>query len=158
MSPAKFINSQPLYIKAAEDLRKNPGQWNAYESEGNCVVLAGPGSGKTKLLTIKMARIIHEKIRSPQGIACITYSTECARELRRRLDVLGIEERRNIYIGTVHGFCLNHIVRPYAKLAGYSLPDPILVADSKTWDKIFASTLEAIGIKENPYYWKTDFE
>lgn len=158
MSVAESINFEPAYLKAAEDLRKNPGQWKAYESEGNCVVLAGPGSGKTKLLTVKMARIIHEKTRPPQGIACITYSTECVRELKRRLDYLGIEEKHNIFIGTIHGFCLNQIIRPYAKIAGYPLPDPIKVVDSATCDNYFRQAVSDLGIEENPIYLKTTFD
>src|SRR5881397_2540254 len=44
------VSDRALYQRAAEDLRRNKGQWDAYNSEGNCVVLAGPGSGKTKTL------------------------------------------------------------------------------------------------------------
>ena len=51
---------KPAYLEAAEDLRRNPGQWQFYESTGHCVALAGPGSGKTKTLTIKMARLLVE--------------------------------------------------------------------------------------------------
>jgi DNA helicase-2/ATP-dependent DNA helicase PcrA len=80
------------YLKVSEELRANPGQWAAYESAGHCVVLAGPGSGKTKTLTIKLARMLAEDVRPPRGIACITYSNECARELRRRLQSLGVDE------------------------------------------------------------------
>jgi DNA helicase II / ATP-dependent DNA helicase PcrA len=158
MSAAELDNFKPAYLKAAEELRKNPDQWKAYESKGNCVVLAGPGSGKTKLLTVKMARIIHEKIHPPQGIACITYSTECARELKRRLDYLGIEENRNIFIGTIHGFCLNQIIRPYAKIAGYPLPDPIKVVDTVTCNNIFRQAASDLGIEGNPIYLKTTFD
>ena len=88
------------YLRAAEELRANPGQWAAYESSGHCVVLAGPGSGKTKTLTIKLARMSAEDVRPPRGIACITYSNECARELRRRLRALGIVESDYLFIGT----------------------------------------------------------
>src|SRR5262245_32305423 len=106
MSLTSASNVRLNYKRAAEDLRDNPGQWKAYESSGNCVMLAGPGSGKTKTLTIKMARMLAEDVRSPSGIACITYSTECARELQRRLAHLGVEEGPNVFIGTVHSFCL----------------------------------------------------
>jgi DNA helicase-2/ATP-dependent DNA helicase PcrA len=157
MSALVSDNLQPAYLKATEEFSTNPGQWKAYESIGNCVVLAGPGSGKTKLLTTKMARIIHEDIKSPQGVACITYSTECARELKKRLDVLGISEKRNVFIGTVHGFCLNHIIRPYTKLADYPISDPIVVADSNTWEKVFIDSYRQVGIRD-PRYLKTTFE
>src|SRR5215469_18002752 len=116
------------YLKAAEDLRDNPGQWAAYESAGNCVVLAGPGSGKTKTLTIKLARMLAEDVKDPRGIACITYSNECARELRHRLQDLGIEESSRVFIGTIHSFSLKNIVAPFAATAGLQLPQTINIA------------------------------
>jgi len=106
------------YLTAAEELRDNPGQWFAYNTTDHCVVLAGPGSGKTKLLTVKMARLLAEEVRSPRGIACVTYNNECARELRRRLDVLDVEESQRVFIGTLHSFCLQRILVPYGALAG----------------------------------------
>src|SRR3546814_8474259 len=65
--------------------------WEAYESTGNCVMLAGPGSGKTKTLTVKLARMLCEDVEAPRGIACITFNNECARELENRLDALGVD-------------------------------------------------------------------
>lgn len=152
------VNIQPPYIKISEDLKGNPGQWKAYESKNNCVVLAGPGSGKTKLLALKMTRIINEDIRQPQGVACITYSTECAREITKRLSDLGVEPKRNVYIGTVHGFCLNHIIKPYAKLSSYPLPDPIAVADTETANSIFNDSVRGLGIELPPHYLRTTFD
>jgi len=112
LSPTKSSDFQPKYVVAAEQLRNNPGQWAAYESDGDCAVLAGPGSGKTKTLTIKLARMLTEDVREPRGIACITYSNECARELVRKLDSLGVVESKRVFIGTMHGFCLKNVVLP----------------------------------------------
>ena len=47
------------YKQAAEQLRGNDKQWLAYKSKGNCVVLAGPGAGKTKTITIKIAQLLN---------------------------------------------------------------------------------------------------
>jgi len=139
---------------AAEGLRKNEGQWKAYESEGNCVILAGPGSGKTKTLTIKMARMLAEDVRPPRGIACITYNNQCARELRRRLADLGVEDGKRTAIGTLHSFCLQHIVLPYARLAGIAVPEPLKVAVVDERDKCWAAAVEAIkGVDEPPRNW-----
>jgi hypothetical protein len=77
MSPKSAGAVRPPYMVAADALKKNKGQWAAYESQGNCVILAGPGSGKTKTLTIKMARLLSEDVRPPRGIACITYNNQC---------------------------------------------------------------------------------
>lgn len=123
-----IVSDRKLYRQAAEDLRCNPGQWHAYESAGNCVVLAGPGSGKTKTLTVKLARMLCEDVQEPRGIACITYNNECARELERRLDALGVAPGGRVFIGTVHSFSLTQIVLPYAETAGLGLPDGFRVA------------------------------
>src|SRR5258708_291142 len=92
------------YLRQAVDLAGNAGQQAAYNSTGHCVVLAGPGSGKTKTLVLKLARILAQDVEPPRGAACITYSQECARELTRRLERLGLREAPNLFIGTVHGF------------------------------------------------------
>lgn len=125
------MSDRRLYLKAAEDLRRNPGQWAAYESTGHCAVLAGPGSGKTKTLTIKLARILSEDVDEPRGVACITYNNECARELEQRLDALGVEASNRVFIGTVHSFSLTQIILPYAKVAGMGLPDDFQVASQQ---------------------------
>ena len=100
MSQRDAASVRRPYLSAADELRRNPEQWRAYESKGHCVVLAGPGSGKTKTLTIKMARMLSEDVQPPRGIACITFNTECAGELRRRLEKLGISESRSVFVGT----------------------------------------------------------
>ncbi|MCZ8166597.1 ATP-dependent helicase [Silanimonas sp.] len=119
------------YLAQAVDLAGNPGQQAAYNSTGNCVVLAGPGSGKTKTLVLKLARIMAEDVRAPRGAACITYSHECARELTRRLERLGLREASNLFIGTVHGFCLRHLLMPYGRLADLPVPFPLAVATQR---------------------------
>ncbi|MDZ7816961.1 MAG: ATP-dependent helicase [Planctomycetota bacterium] len=115
---------------AAAQLRSNEGQFAAYNSAGHCVMLAGPGSGKTKTLTIKMARMLAEDVKPPRGIACITYNNQCARELKRRLKTLGVDDGHRASIGTLHGFCLKHIVLPYAQLAKLPKTYPITVAST----------------------------
>ncbi len=157
MYPANAPYRSHSYLMAASELRENPGQWSAYESKGHCVVLAGPGSGKTKTLTIKMARMIAEDIQYPRGLACLTYNAECVRELRSRLTKLGIEPSHNVFVGTVHSFCLHHILTPFSKLAGLTLPMPLKVAPTKTQARIFNQAVEAeIGIHENIGKWRTD--
>lgn len=104
------------YATAARELRGNVDQWRAYNSVGNCVVLAGPGSGKTKTITLKVARLLDEAIRRPRRLACITYSNACVGELRHRFRILGLEDGNRLSLSTVHSFCLTELVLPYAKL------------------------------------------
>lgn len=116
------MSDRKAYLRAAEALRDNPGQWAAYESTGNCVVLAGPGSGKTKTLVTKMARMLAEDVAEPRGIACITYNNECAREIESRLADLGVLPGKRVFVGTVHSFSLAQIILPYAQVAKMGLP------------------------------------
>lgn len=126
MSPSAPQPNKAAYEVEATTL--NARQQKAYDSKGHCVVLAGPGSGKTKTLTIKMARILSEDVERPRGVACITYTRACAKELKRRLDQFGIGESQRTFIGTVHSFCFQQIVIPFGKLAKIELPEPLAVA------------------------------
>lgn len=147
-------SDRALYLKAAEELRPNEKQWQAYESTKHCVLLAGPGSGKTKTLTVKLARIVSEDIDEPRGIACITYNNECARELENRLNALGIAPGGRVFIGTVHSFSLTQILLPYAKVAKLGLPDEFTVANrQQTRAALAAAHAEVIGGPENPQNW-----
>jgi superfamily I DNA/RNA helicase len=146
------VSDRALYKAAAEDLRGNPRQWAAYESSGHCVLLAGPGSGKTKTLTIKLARILCENVQEPRGVACITYNNECARELERRLDALGIEPGARVFIGTVHSFSLTQIIMPYAETAGLNLPDGFRVASIRDQRGAFERAYDrVIGGPDDPH-------
>ncbi len=136
--------SSAAYIEAAEELRENEGQWQAYESEKSCAILAGPGSGKTKTITIKVARILEEEIRRPQRLACITYSNECVRELRSRLSALGVDDRSRILVSTIHSFALTEIVMPYAAMAGIAVPNPIVVATPSKSEELFRRAFQTI--------------
>jgi len=114
--------------KWIKELEKNDKQAEALYKLGSTVVIAGPGSGKTRVLTTKIAKLLLDEIRMPQGIVCLTYTRMMAKEIEQRLYSLGIQDRPNIFVGTVHSFCLSHIVAPYAGLFGMKLPDPIRIA------------------------------
>lgn len=93
--------------------RLNPQQIDAVTSHENLLVKACPGSGKTRVLTHKIA---YNCLLYPQSllrIIGITYTNRAADEIRDRLDVLGVDDS-NVWIGTIHQFCLEFIIRPYA--------------------------------------------
>lgn len=102
-------------VDAIDRLRTNEAQWEAFNVPGHCVVLAPPGSGKTDLLTTKLAAEL-SKARGPRGAACITMTNEAAGQLRRRLERLGVGYRPNLFIGTVHSFALHRIVNLFGPL------------------------------------------
>jgi DNA helicase-2/ATP-dependent DNA helicase PcrA len=110
------------------ELERNQEQYDAVREREHCIVLAGPGSGKTKTLTIAMARTLIEDISEPRGVACITYNNECAIELELRLAKLGIKSSDNSFIGTVHSFALTQVILPYARCIPGLLPANFRVA------------------------------
>jgi DNA helicase-2/ATP-dependent DNA helicase PcrA len=101
--------------EALVQLDGNREQHDAAHMRTHCVVLAGPGSGKTKTLTTAMARTLIEDVLDPRGVACITYNNECAIELETRLTKFGIETGERTFIGTVHSFALTQVIAPYAR-------------------------------------------
>lgn len=109
-------------------MSSNSEQFDAAREHGHCVVLAGPGSGKTKTLTAAMARVLVEDVVDPRGIACITYNNECALELESRLARLGIQSNERVFIGTVHSFALAQVIGPYARCIPGFLPADFRIA------------------------------
>jgi DNA helicase-2/ATP-dependent DNA helicase PcrA len=147
------VSDRALYAAAARGL--NAGQRAAYDARGHCVVLAGPGSGKTKTLTVKLARLLFEEIEEPRGLACITYNNECARELETRLYALGIEPGRRVFIGTVHSFSLTQVVLPYARTAKLGLPEGFKVATRQQQRAALEVAVgRVIGGNQDPRNWE----
>jgi DNA helicase-2/ATP-dependent DNA helicase PcrA len=116
--------------KALQELRTNERQWEAFATRGHCVVLAPPGSGKTKLLTTRLASDLIRRIKRPHGAACITLTNAAADELNRRLNGLGVQRRSTLFVGTVHSFALTRLVLPFAAAAGFrDLSEPRIASD-----------------------------
>ena len=98
------------FEKKLQEISEDDMQFAAYKAVNNTVVIAGPGSGKTTVLTLKVMQLLAEMIYPPRGLACLTYSTEAVREFKSRLVKLGLEKRKNVFLGTVHSFCLSEII------------------------------------------------
>ncbi|MET4610620.1 DNA helicase-2/ATP-dependent DNA helicase PcrA [Rhodococcus sp. PvR044] len=109
----------PGLRQAMAELESNPEQWEAFQHNGHCVVLAPPGSGKTKLLTTKAVWLANNAVAPGRGVPCITLTNPAAAELRTRIRRLGQPVGRTIVVGTVHSFAWSHIIRPFASAAGF---------------------------------------
>lgn len=132
-------------------MKGNPEQYRAVNQTAHCVVIAGPGSGKTKTLTTAMARSFVEDVLEPRGLACITFNNECAIELENRLRYLGIIRNDRIFIGTVHSFALTQIITPYAKCFPGLLKNDFRVATVEECNAaIHQAYLKTINENENP--------
>ncbi|HGM9910973.1 TPA: DNA helicase Rep [Providencia stuartii] len=109
-------------------MRLNPSQQQAVEFvDGPCLVLAGAGSGKTRVITNKIAHLIRQCDYQPRQIAAVTFTNKAAREMKERVaQTLGRKEARGLIISTFHTLGLEIIKREYKALgikANFSLFD-----------------------------------
>lgn len=93
--------------------------------EGPCLVLAGAGSGKTKVLTTRIANLINNGIPSYQILA-ITFTNKAAKEMKERLELL--VEDNSAFVGTFHSFGLR-VLKENASLCGLDKNFTILDSD-----------------------------
>lgn len=99
-----------MSVLANHDL--NDPQKDAIREAGSVFLIACPGSGKTRTLTLKIAEEL-SKLESPrQCLVAITYTHRAADEIKERIERLGVDASR-LWIGTIHSFCLEWILRPY---------------------------------------------
>lgn len=128
------------FEKQLQEISEDDMQFAVYKAVNNTVVIAGPGSGKTTVLTLKVMQLLAEMIYPPRGLACLTYSTEAVREFKSRLVKLGLEKRKNVFLGTVHSFCLSEIITPFAALyPQYKIPLPIRIISEAEKNRLFNS-------------------
>lgn len=138
--------------RALAELERNREQYDAAHERAHCVVLAGPGSGKTKTLATAMARTLVEDVVDPRGVACITYNNECAIELETRLAKFGVMSSDRSFIGTVHSFALTQVIAPYARCITGLLPDDFRVATQGDVRAAVEAAYEAVfGDAGNPH-------
>jgi len=87
---------------------------------GPLLVLAGAGSGKTRIITERISYLINEQNVSPSNILAVTFTNKAANEMKERVARLVQNEAKNIWIGTFHSTCLRILKREINKLDGYS--------------------------------------
>lgn len=90
-----------------------------YHTEGPLLILAGAGSGKTRVLTHRIAYLIEEKGIAPYHILAITFTNKAAAEMRERAVSIAGEEAKFCWISTFHSACIR-ILKAHAEKIGYS--------------------------------------
>lgn len=121
-------------------------------NEGNILLQACPGSGKTRTLTYKLAYLVEKYVTSKKLNIAITYTNRAADEIKERLGKIDIAMDK-VWVGTIHQFCIEFIIRPYTMYderlrKGYHIIDEYV---SKQYiDKITKSLGINIGY-DNPF-------
>lgn len=88
-------------------------------TEGPLLILAGAGSGKTRVLTHRMAHLVLEKRVNPYNLIAVTFTNKAAGEMKRRVELLLNRSSNDLWVSTFHSACLR-ILRRHASEIGYS--------------------------------------
>ena len=95
---------------------------------GHALILAGAGSGKTRVLTTRIAWLLQNGYATPGGILAVTFTNKAAKEMVARLAAMLPVNVRGMWIGTFHGLC-NRLLRAHHKAAG--LPQSFQILDTQ---------------------------
>jgi len=127
----------------------NPAQREAVEAiEGPVLVLAGPGSGKTRVLTHRVAYLVRECGIPPYNIMAVTFTNKAAGEMRTRLAELIGTRLQKLTIGTFHAICVR-ILRREAEASG--LRRDFVIYDSSDQLSLVRQALKALNLDDKTY-------
>ena len=128
----------------------NPQQAEAVKTtEGPLLIMAGAGSGKTRVLTHRIAYLIVEKQVYPSKILAITFTNKAAREMRERIDgILGTGTTDSMWVSTFHSMCVRILRRNIDRL-GYSKSFSIL--DSSDQLSVVKNVMKSLNIDSKRY-------
>lgn len=109
----------------------------------NALVLAGAGSGKTKVLTTRIALLINRGLARPSQILAVTFTNKAAREMRDRLSAMVACDLRHLWMGTFHGTA-HRILRAHAEAA--NLPPTFQIIDTSDQLSVVRRIMKEMGI------------
>ena len=114
----------------------------------SALILAGAGSGKTRVLTSRIAHLIQSGQASPAGILAVTFTNKAAKEMLTRLGAMLPINTRGMWIGTFHGLC-NRLLRAHHREAG--LPALFQILDSADQLGAIKRLLKALNVDDEKY-------
>jgi DNA helicase-2/ATP-dependent DNA helicase PcrA len=127
----------------------NPEQFEAATlPHQSALILAGAGSGKTRVLTTRIAHLIQTGQASPAGILAVTFTNKAAKEMLTRLGAMLPINTRGMWIGTFHGLC-NRLLRAHHREAG--LPALFQILDSADQLGAIKRLLKALNVDDEKY-------
>ena len=114
-------------------------------TEGPCLVIAGAGSGKTKVLTHKIAYLIGEQGAKPWDILAITFTNKAANEMKERIANLIGDQAKDIWMGTFHSICVR-ILRRFIDRIGFDTS--FIIFDTSDQRTLVKSCMKDLSIDE----------
>ncbi len=122
----------------------NPAQREAVlETEGPLLVFAGAGSGKTRVLTYRIAYLINEKKVNPKNILAVTFTNKAADEMRERVERLLGLSARGVWIATFHSACVR-ILRSHIEKLGYK--KNFIIYDEQDQQRHLQNVMRELGL------------
>jgi DNA helicase-2/ATP-dependent DNA helicase PcrA len=112
------------------------------------LILAGAGSGKTRVLTTRIAWLIQTGNVSPNGVLAVTFTNKAAREMLTRVSAMLPISTRGMWVGTFHGLC-NRLLRAHYRDAG--LPQLFQILDSQDQHAAVKRVLKALNVDEDRF-------
>ena len=112
------------------------------------LILAGAGSGKTRVLTTRMAWLLQTGQASPGGVLAVTFTNKAAKEMLTRLGTMLPLAVRGMWVGTFHGLC-NRFLRAHWKLA--ALPQGFQIMDSSDTQSAVKRVVKAMNLDEERF-------
>ena len=117
-------------------------------TEGPCLVIAGAGSGKTKVLTHKIAYLMNEKDIKPWNILAITFTNKAANEMKTRVEGLVGSASKDMWIGTFHSICVK-ILRRFIDRIGYDTS--FIIFDTSDQRTLIKECIKAADLDEKMF-------
>ncbi|MBQ7374205.1 MAG: UvrD-helicase domain-containing protein [Clostridia bacterium] len=118
------------------------------ETEGPVLVIAGAGSGKTRVLTSRIAHLVHDLGVSPYNILAITFTNKAANEMKERLEKM-VGEIDEMWVCTIHSMCVR-ILRSDADKIGYNKNFSIYSETDK--DKVLKRIITSLALEFDKYH------
>lgn len=127
----------------------NPSQREGVlNTEGPTMLIAGAGSGKTRVLTYRIAHLIQDKGIDPFSIMALTFTNKAAKEMRDRIEKVVGSDARNLWMGTFHSV-FARILRAEAHHLGY--PNNFTIYDTDDSKSLLRSIVKEMGLDETTY-------
>ena len=114
----------------------------------SALILAGAGSGKTRVLTTRIAYLVSTGAVSPQGILAVTFTNKAAKEMLTRLSAMLAINIRGMWMGTFHGLC-NRMLRAHYREA--NLPQTFQILDSGDQLSAIKRLMKAMNVDDEKY-------